>query len=120
MPYPEYIPYRVSECGHPQVAFRIRVRHDLSAVAHDLFQRVIHLLDVDIGPHPSRTGNGQISHEMANHMPGAILEARLVGIAVQSPTEDRLIEIGCSAWVVSGDAEVGDPSGPKDPRLVSV
>jgi hypothetical protein len=40
---------------------------------------------------PSLAGNRQVRHEVADDMPGAILEARIVGIAAGSP-EYSLIE----------------------------
>jgi hypothetical protein len=63
----------------------------------------------------SFAGVGQVSHEMADHVSGAILEARILAIEVDGPVEDAPLERGGVVRVARGNAEVGDPGASEHP-----
>jgi hypothetical protein len=92
LPHADHVPWRVAERGYPKVAFRIRRRNNLAAVSNDLVERFVDTLDKDVRSHAGLAGNRQVRHEVADDVPGAILEARVVGIAAQAPAEYSLLE----------------------------
>ena len=79
----------------------------------DLLERVVDGLHVDVGADPGFASNGLVSDEVTNHMPGAVLEARIRSVRIHAPAEDALVEGGRLLWLLRGDAQIGDPGGPE-------
>ena len=75
-----------------EIAFGVRRLHGCTAVGGDTLQRVVHALDVDVWMHARFAANGCVRDEMADHMPGAILEARIRSGCVHRPSKDLAIE----------------------------
>src|SRR6266700_582341 len=113
LPHAEHIARGIAEGGDPQIALRIRWRHEFAAVRSDPLQCVVDAPDVDVRQHPSLARNGEIGHPMADDMPGAVLEARIISVAPHLPPEDCLVERGGLVRVLGGDAKVRDPAGSK-------
>jgi hypothetical protein len=94
LPKADHIARGVVEGRYPQVALRIRWRHNLPAVSNNFLQRLIDTLDEDIGENACLSGNRQVGHEVPDHVAASILEARIVAIRVHGPSEHTLVEGG--------------------------
>jgi len=62
----------------------------------------------------SVASDGLIGDEVADHVTGAVLEARIRPVRVDGPSKDVLIEGGGLSRILGRDAQVGDPSMPED------
>src|SRR5436190_14819983 len=112
------VPRRVAERGDAEVALRVGRVDDLGAAGDRVLERRVDRGDVDVRPDAGGAGHGQLRHEVADDVPGGVLEARIVAVAVHLPAEDGLVEGRRLARVRGGDPKVGDPAVPEDPRLL--
>src|SRR5204863_478877 len=104
----------------PEVALRIRRRHDRTAVRADLLERRVDALDVDVREHARLAGDGQVGHEVADDVTRAVLEARVLAVVADAPAEDVPVEGRGPARIVGRrDAEVRHPARPED-RVLAV
>src|SRR2546429_9074127 len=112
------VPRRVAERGDAEVALRVGRVDDLGTAGDRVLERGVDLRDVDVRPDARGAGDGQLRHEVADDVPGGVLEARIVAVAVHVPAEDGLVEGRRLARIGGGDPKVGDPAGPEEPRLL--
>jgi hypothetical protein len=115
LPDAEDVASGIAEGRHRQVSLRIRRRDRRASVGSDLLERVVHALHVDIGADAGLAGDLQVGHEVPDHMPGAVLEARILPVGVHVPAEHGLVEGGRPVRVLRRDPQVGDPGEPEHP-----
>src|SRR6266540_6729490 len=72
----------LAEGGLPQISLGIRRRYHRTAMGEDLLECVVEALDVDVWADAGFGGDGQFGHEMADHMPAAVLEAWIRAVRV--------------------------------------
>jgi hypothetical protein len=80
--------------GDQEITLRIRSRGNPASIDHHVVERFVDTLDIDVRPYTRLTGNGQVCDEVTDDVPRAVLEARLVPIAVHTPPEDTRIKRG--------------------------
>ena len=94
LPDADHVPGGVAEGRYPQIALRIRRRHNLPTSSNNLLQRLIDPLNEDIRPDTRLSGNRHVDHEVSDHVAGSIREAGIVAICVHPPAEHALVEDG--------------------------
>lgn len=92
LPDTDHISGRIAEGRYSQGALPIRRNQDLAPLGDDLLQRFIDPFDNDIRQYARLSGNRQVSHEVSDHMPAAVLEAGNVAIGINAPAEHALVE----------------------------
>src|SRR5438552_2879835 len=117
LPHAEHVPGRVAEDRHPEVAFGIRLRHELAAAGNDLLERLVDVLDEDMRPYSALAGDGVLGTEVADDVAGAVLERRVLSISPRAPAEDLLVKRSRRLRIRGGDPEVGDAANPEAPML---
>src|SRR5205085_3561178 len=72
--------------------------------------------DVDVRAEASLAGHRRVGHEVADHVAAAVVEARPLGIAAESPAEDGLVERREAGRVRRGNPEIRHATGTEDAR----
>src|SRR5207247_1950744 len=107
----------IAEGGHQEVSFRIRRGDHGTAKGSDLLESILDALHIDVGAHAGLPGDAQVGYEVTDHMPGAVLEARVLAVPIHAPAEDALVEGGRLLRLLRGDAQIRDAGGPEDSRF---
>src|SRR5206468_388976 len=113
LPDPDLVPRWVAEGRYPEVSFGVGLGHDLTAALDDLLDRLVEVLDEDVRPHARLARDGVIRAEVADDVPAAVLERRILALAADLPPEDRFVERRRSVRIDGGHPQIRDPAGPE-------
>jgi hypothetical protein len=120
LPDANYVSGGISESRYPQVALRVRPRDNLAALSDNLLQRLIDPLDEDVGQDAPFASNRQVGHEVPDHVRGAVLEARIVPVGIDSPAEHGLVKRRRTTRLARRNPQIRDPATPEDARLFPI
>jgi hypothetical protein len=89
-------------------------------LSDNLLQRLIDPLDEDVGQNARFSGNRQVGHEAPDHVPRAVLEARIVPLGIDRPAEHGLVKRRRSRRLARRNPQIRDPATPEDTRLFPI
>src|ERR1041384_6219654 len=114
LPNTDDVAARVADPRDPQIAFWVRLFHEICARSRGLFKRFVEFFDEDVRPHPTLAGHGVIGPEVADDVACAVLEGRVLAVSANRPPEDGFVERGRGLRVGGRDPQVRNPAGPED------
>src|SRR5450759_2807039 len=104
LPDPHHVAPGIAEGCDPEVALGIRRRDHLAALGHELVNRLVNVLDVDVRAHSGLAGDSHVRQEVPDDVTGGVLKASAARIAVYAPSEHELVKRCRLSRVLSGNA----------------